>query len=126
MEQTDYQGYHAINDNLDVMLLLQLTPELAEEISKYDSICFIDAHTGNHENDIQFDSISPVFQNSPFTHHLTPQSLMSIVNSLYEKNPEAYLLSIKGFEFGFGRNLSKKTNELISSCIPLLLDWVFK
>lgn len=118
------QGLYSINKDLDLLFLLQLAPELAESLSKYKKVCFIDAHTGNLQELIHFEEIHPMFQRSPFTHHLTPQSLLSITQSLYQSCPLGTLLSIRGYEFGFYRSLSEKTNAMVIDSLPLLLDWV--
>ena len=33
---------------IDFAFYLQLTPEMAEDISAYEYVCFVDAHTGQH------------------------------------------------------------------------------
>ena len=99
---------------------LQLTPELAETINDFDVIYFVDAHTGAIKEDISFSSIIPQTQNSPFTHHLSPQMLLSITQTIFGVVPEAFLLSIRAFEFEFSRDLSKRTKELSTEAIELL------
>ncbi len=42
-----YEDEFPVNNRLDFAFYLQLTPEMAEEISSYKRVCFIDAHTGN-------------------------------------------------------------------------------
>jgi len=124
LELSDLQDYRTVDKDLDVVFTLQLMPEMADFISNYCKVCFIDAHTGNQNEEIHYEAISPLFQQSPFTHHLTPQSLLSIAKSLYHKQPDAVLLSIRGYEFGFFRTLSPQTQILVKETLPILLNWI--
>jgi hypothetical protein len=64
------------------------------------------------------------FQHSPFTHHLTPQSLISMSETLYGKKPDAALLSVLGYRFLFSRELSEETAVLVPRATELIWDWL--
>ena len=112
------------NDRLEMAFHLQLTPELAEDLACCGRVCFVDAHTGNVPAPVQLVRIQAGFQHSPFTHHLTPQSLLSMCQSLYGNAPQAALLSVRGYRFEFERSLSAETAALLPQAIDLLLKWV--
>lgn len=103
---------------------LQLTPEMAEDISTFDRVCFVDAHTGNIPDNVQLVELAPEYQTSPFTHHLTPEMLLSMCNSLYERVPEAILVSVRGYEFGFEENLSPFTGSLVTEAVERAHGWL--
>jgi hydrogenase maturation protease len=103
---------------------LQLVPELAESIAECQRVCFVDAHTGSIPQDLQAVPLQPQFQNSPFSHHMTPQTLLALCQELYQAVPEALLVSIRGFEFGFSRSLSAQTQALSKQAIELILQWL--
>jgi hydrogenase maturation protease len=111
-------------DVIDLDFQLQLTPERAEDIASYPYVCFIDAHTGNIPETVRLISVESEFQNSPFTHHLTPQSLMSMCETIYGKKPDAALLSVLGHRFLFTRELSQETAELVPQAVGLIWDWI--
>jgi hydrogenase maturation protease len=111
---------------VDFIFALQLTPEMAEEINTYEYVCFIDAHTGNIPEPVRLIEVASEFQASPFTHHLTPQSLLSICETLSGSKPEAVLLSVRGYHFGLSRELSEETASLLPQAVELLLDWLNK
>ena len=119
----DSDDFLPVGSNPDLLFTLQLTPELAETIAGYDRVCFIDAHTGDIQEDICIRELNAEFQNSPLTHHMTPQTLLSLVESLYRKKPGAILISIRGFEFGFARSLSQKTMALSQSAVQRIIAW---
>lgn len=107
---------------LHLFFTLQLTPEMAELLTNFQLVCFIDAHTGNVEEDLQIVDLQPQFQSSPFTHHLTPQSLLIMEKSLYGTVPEACLVSVRGYEFGFDQTLSPRTEKLVQKAAGYLED----
>ena len=109
---------------IDFLFTLQLTPELAETAAAYARICFIDAHTGRVPEDIHFSSIEPHFQSSPFTHHMTAETLLELTDHLYAGHPQAMLLSVRGYEFGFSQHLSIPTAHLADQAVEQLLTWL--
>ena len=103
---------------------LQLTPEMVEDIRAYEYVCFIDAHTGSIPEPVRLIDVASEFQASPFTHHLTPQSLLSMCETIYGAKPEAALLSVLGHRFLFSRQLSEGTAELVPQAVELIWDWM--
>jgi hydrogenase maturation protease len=122
-DSIDIDTFDQKND-LHFYYQLQLLPELAEDLSKYDRAVFIDAHTGAIPNDIEVVTVNPSFQNSPLTHHLTVNSLLYIAQSINFKVPETLLVSIRGFEFKFTQQLSQKTRELVPLAVNRIQKWV--
>ncbi len=102
---------------------LQLTPEMAEDIRDFDCVCFVDAHTGNIPVEVQMVDLQPAYQTSPFTHHLTPEMLLEMCQSLYGKTPQAALLSVRGYHFQFSNDLSPQTSRLLPAAIQKALNW---
>jgi len=109
---------------IDFAFYLQLTPEMAEEIAYYDHVCFIDAHTGNIPEPVRLINVESEFQRSPFTHHLTPQSLLSLSETIYGKKPDAVLLSVLSHRFLFSRQLSENTEALVPQAVDLIWEWL--
>jgi len=105
---------------------LQLTPEVAEDLTAYDRVCFVDAHTGKIPQNVQMIDIVPEYQTSPFTHHLTPEMLLSMCASMYDKTPEAILISVRGYEFGFETELSPFTASLVTEAVERSVGWLHK
>lgn len=108
----------------DLLFTLQLTPELSETVAAYERVCFIDAHTGNIECDINLADVIEAFQTSPFTHHLTAATCLVLAGALYGHTPYASLLSVRGYEFGFSTHLSSATAVLVPQAVNRLLAWL--
>jgi Ni,Fe-hydrogenase maturation factor len=119
-----YEDPFPEDDRLDFAFYLQLTPEMAEDINTYEHVCFVDAHTGNIPEPVRLISVESEFQASPFTHHLTPQSLLSICETLYGNKPDAALLSVRGYHFGLSQQLSEETAQLVPQAVRSIWDWL--
>lgn len=119
-----YEDEFPESEHIDFAFHLQLTPEMAEDISAYEFVCFVDAHTGNIPEPVRLVEVESQFQNSPFTHHLTPQSLMSMCETLYSRRPDAALVSVLGYRFLFTRQLSAETAQLVPQAVELIWNWI--
>lgn len=115
----------SLNQSIDVWFNFQLLPEIAENLSSYKKAFFIDAHTGEIKDDIKLSKIKPVFDNSPFTHHMTPSSLLALTKTISGTHPQAWLLSVRGYEFEFNRTLSEKTGGLAEKGLSILKKKLF-
>ncbi|MHB8134205.1 MAG: hypothetical protein ACYDH1_08270 [Anaerolineaceae bacterium] len=118
-------GIYPEGNTLDFWFNLQLMPEMASDMVDYQRICFVDAHTGAVEEEIHIEKIISKFQNSPLTHHMTPETIVSIMEHLYNHKPETLFVSIRGYQFRFLRSLSKNTNILHEKAIEEIIDWIF-
>ncbi len=108
----------------DFLFIPQLGPEVAETLTRYSQACFVDAHTGAILKDIQLEPLQAGFQSSPFTHHMTPQTCLSIAQSLYGHAPLSVLVSVRGYLFNFSQELSPATSLLADQAVRLILDWL--
>lgn len=121
---TSYEDEFPQNAQIDFAFYLQLTPEMAEEVAAYEHVCFLDAHTGAIPEPVRLIDVESDFQRSPFTHHLTPQSLISMCETLYGKKTDAALISVLGYRFLFTRQLSEETQSLVPQAVDLIWEWL--
>jgi hydrogenase maturation protease len=117
-------GQDQLGQSPDLLFVLQLTPELADLISEYDYVCFIDAHTGDYPEDLRITSVDAQFQTSPFTHHMTPQTCLALANTLYGRRPQAIVVSVKGHRFGFSHTLSAETALFAEEAVEHITAWL--
>jgi hydrogenase maturation protease len=111
-----------LNENTDVLFNFQLLPEFAELISDYQRVIFIDTHTGEIEDEIRVKSIDPFPEHSPFTHHFSPASCLALSQSMTGKHPKGWLVSMRGYEFGFNRELTNETMVLVDKALAIIQD----
>ncbi|PKO07624.1 MAG: hypothetical protein CVU41_00175 [Chloroflexi bacterium HGW-Chloroflexi-3] len=113
-----------VDEKLHFLFDLQLIPEMTFDMAQYSRICFVDAHTGAMENDLNIQTLDRKFQNSPLTHHMTPQTILSILEHTFNHRPEAILVSVRGYQFGFENLLSPRTKNLATEAIDKISQWI--
>lgn len=123
---TEFQesGTYEINQDVDIWYNLQLIPEISQDLANYENAIFIDAHTAEIPEEMLVTDISPHYQNSPFTHHLTPASCLDLADQLFGRSPKATLITIRGYQFDFSRELSAKTSELAKQALRTILEMI--
>ncbi len=97
---------------------------MAENLASYAVVCFVDAHTGNVPQEVNFEEMVGTYQASPFTHHLTPQTCLALAQALYSNAPKGFLMSVRGYQFGFTHELSAKTKQLAAIASEQLIAWL--
>jgi hypothetical protein len=117
-------GFFPEDEDVDLWYVLQLTPEMAEEKARYQRVNLDDTHTGSLPHEILLQPVEDTPPSSSFTHHMTPAACLALVRSLYQGAPEAVLLSVRGYNFGFSRELSPRTAGLVSQGIQMLWMWL--
>lgn len=105
-------GLSDLGHPIDLAFVPQLTPELAETIANYDEVFFVDAHTGAFAEDIRWQIVDQGYEPSAFTHHLMPATLVELAETLQGRRPLAHLVSVRGYRFGFGVELSPEAARL--------------
>ncbi|MCL4504583.1 MAG: hydrogenase maturation protease [Chloroflexi bacterium] len=108
----------------DLLGELQLTPEIAETLAAYDKVCFVDAHTGAYPQDVNIAPLEARYQSSPFTHHLTPDTCLELARAAYGRAPEALVVSVRGYQFGFSHELSPQTAALAEEAAGRIAAWI--
>jgi hydrogenase maturation protease len=108
----------------DLLVALQLVPEFCETVARYDRVCFVDAHTGAYPDDVTIAPLEARYQSSPLTHHLTPQTLLSLAETAYGKRPQGLVISVRGYQFEFARSLSPETSKLADDAVERILEWI--
>lgn len=110
--------------DVEYLSLRQLTPELAEPISRAQAVIFVDAAMGGGMiGEIRCTELLPStesLQNSQgaFTHHVSANLLLESARLLYGNCPAAYLYTINGENFTLGDSFSEK----VESALPSLLE----
>lgn len=101
---------------VEIICVHQLTPELAEEASRADTVIFIDATRNGEPGKVLCQTVSPDSTAVCFSHHLAPAQVLALCNQLYGSEPRGFLISISGECFDHGTGLSPAaTNALPKS-----------
>lgn len=100
----------------------QLAPEMAEALTRYDLVVFVDAHVeGAGWEPVHLEAVEPVLTANMISHHLRPASLMALCASLYGRCPQGYVLTVLGHDFDFGEELAPDTSRRADEAVERLL-----
>jgi hydrogenase maturation protease len=117
----DETGLEELGAEVDSVFLSQLTPELMETLAGYRRVVFVDAHVYENVDALHCEPVSPEYAPSTFTHHLTPAAFLALLKTLYRLEPAGHLVSIRGHDFDFHRNLSPETEALVGPAVEYIL-----
>lgn len=104
----------------------QLTPEMAEPISRAERVVFIDASIGASPGTVACEAVSAASDASDavnvarLTHHVTPAWLLRAAHTLYGSVPAGLLVSVVGESF----QLSTAFSPTIEALIPTITEQV--
>ncbi len=92
---------------LEVIACHQLTPELAEPMSRAQLVIFIDAELGEVPGQLSCQAVEPQLGfTASLSHQLDPPTLLAWAQSLYGTCPPAVLLCVTGQSFAHEEELS--------------------
>ena len=115
-------GLEELGAPVDSVFLSQLAPELMDTLTEYGQVIFVDAHVYETLEDLHCAPVVPEYAPSTFTHHLTPGALLALLKTLYGVEPAGHLVSIRGYDFDFHRDLSTNTRALVESAADCILE----
>ena len=99
------QALHQCQD-VRVLVVHQLMPEMAEEVSRADAVVFVDARRGGLAGELRTVALAPAAAEPRLAHVVEPETLLHYAQILYGRAPQAWLVSIAGERFGLGDGLS--------------------
>ncbi len=111
-------GYDAVV----VRRAFQLELEMVEEIAASRAVFFVDAHKAAYSNDVVVEPVRACKSDGFTTHVFAPAGLMALAGQLYARVPPATILSVPGYQFDMGEELSPRTEELAERATSRLLD----
>jgi Ni,Fe-hydrogenase maturation factor len=79
-------------------------------------VIFIDACMGGTPGLITQEVIIAQRGTGTFTHHLTPTTLLGAAQDLYGACPQAYCLTVTGYDFAYGEKLS----AAVQTAVPVV------
>jgi len=92
--------------------LHQLDADLIEELRDIDLLILVDASVEEIEGGWRWMKVEPEFGDLPYlTHHVKPSFLLGLLQSIYHRCPQTWLVSVHGQDFGFGEMLSQEAEE---------------
>ena len=108
--------------NVAVIAVHQLTPEIALKLCDADRVLFVDAHSSARR--ITLARVVPDGDLAITGHVLSPPGLLGLTRVLCEHVPQGWLLSVPGYEFGFGEKLSPQARFHLPTAIAIAERWM--
>jgi hydrogenase maturation protease len=118
----DNTGLEELGAPVDSVFIGQLVPEMIDLLDDYNRVVFVDAQVDPALDDLYCAAVSPDEAGLTFTHHMSPATLLAFFKALHGRDLEGHLVSIRGRDFDFHRNLSENTLALVDLAVERILE----
>lgn len=106
-----------------VLTLHQLTPELANEITRATLVVFVDVHADGEPGKLVVRTLfQDADQPAAFSHDVDAQAVLALAQTLYGVCPPAVMVSVGGGDFGYGVGLSPAVAATIPDVLAHVID----
>jgi len=110
---------------VEILVVCQLGPELAEPLSRARRVVFVDASVEAEGPGVTVRPVAPEAAPAPgLTHSLPPDRLLALAAALYGRAPEAHLVTVRAHDLDFGDTLSAATAALVGPATARVLERV--
>ncbi|HQH28929.1 MAG TPA: hypothetical protein PLP17_16170, partial [Oligoflexia bacterium] len=110
--------------NVEAEADYQLTVEDSAAFEKCDVVVFVDASTCGTEP-FEFSRLEGAKELSFTTHSIKPEGVLALAGELFGRTPDAYTLSIRGYEFNsFGEGLSPQAADNLKAALVFAEQFV--
>lgn len=106
------------------LTLHQLTPEVALVLSQADGVIFVDARAGTAPGSVRCAELKPQAGAPGLTHHVSPEAVLALAQSLYGVQPRAALVTIAAESFALAEHLSLAVRRAVPRAVRLIRDLV--
>ena len=119
--QPDEDGLDELGRGVDSIMLHQLLPEVAPEFAGYDTVVFVDAHTGVIQDSVRVTPVQEEYGFQAVTHHMSPGMLLTLARAANGAAPAGHLVSVRGYEFDFGLGISEACKTHADAAVQQIL-----
>jgi hydrogenase maturation protease len=111
---------------VDVWNVQQLTPDLAENIAKYEFVILVDARQQTPAGQIILEKLAlpPRMVSRPYSHHMQPVELFALTKALYQASPRIVLATITAEDFEVGKPLSPVVEGALAKLLKQIVALV--
>lgn len=109
---------------LDAIACHQLTPELAELLSRAQRALFIDASVQASPGALSIVSIAPTVSQAVLVHHLTPARLLAAARDWYGAAPAAWLVTVGVYDISLGDRLSPPLERALPTLVEQVVTFI--
>jgi hydrogenase maturation protease len=105
---------------VEVHVVHQLTPELAEAVAGARLVVFVDARLVPGGVDLRLQALMPAAGSVGLGHMTDPPWLLGLAQALYGSCPPAWLVMVPGIDFGAGEQLSPTASRALQDAIGVI------
>lgn len=105
------------------LALHSLTPELAVLLSQAEDIIFVDADVAADADAVRLVELAPGNPSS-LGHLSEPASLLTLTQTLADRRPRAWLLTIPGQNFEMGEGFSPRAQQGMDEALRIVREWL--
>jgi hydrogenase maturation protease len=102
----------------------QLEVDVAETISRFDVVIFVDAAVTDGPDAVTRTLVQPNPESRAVSHYMTPADVLALCRTLYGKEPQGMLFSIRGHDFGFGMELTPEVERAAHEVVQMIVTEV--
>ena len=110
--------------NVDVLVVHQLTPDLAETVANVDRVLFIDACIIPQREPIVIQRVETDGRASTATHACSPELIVGLSQILFGKSISAWLMKVGGECFDPGSELSATALRQVADATQQAAQWL--
>jgi len=112
---------------VEIICSHQLAPEMAETVSRFAAVIFVDAAAADMEGEVRPGQIVCVEVSKPvepvhFSHHLSPAAVVALAKQIYGASLRAFSVTLTGECFDHGESLSPG----VAAAMPRLIGRIDK
>lgn len=97
----------------------QLTPEVAETVSRAEAVVFVDAEVGGPAKS-RIRRLEPGSSSRVLAHAADPGTILALSRDAFGRAPRAWLLTVPAFETGFGEKPSARALKEFPRALGML------
>ena len=113
LQQEDFEDVEVLTD-------FQLQIEHATDLENRDCVLFVDASVSSTEP-CEFYRLVPEHDDTYTTHAMSPASLLAVYQKINRQDPPpAFMLSVRGYEFGLGMAVSASGHHNLVQAIDFI------
>ena len=102
--------------NAQLLVVHQLTPELAEDMAAADQVVFVDAALGTPS--LRMAPVEPAASAAqPLVHFADPASLVAFTQQQFGHAPRAWVVGVPAYDLGYGEGFSTETQAQMNAAI---------
>ena len=110
--------------DVEIIARVQLTPELAEPISRASLVLFVDASRELTTGRTRQERIFPRGEKVALNHQMSPEGLLQLADDVYYARPEGHIFSIGAELFDYGTSPSPTLAKALPSILATVREFI--